>query len=144
VEPEDANPILEAAGERPIREATRLSDLARRPGVSLEALLATAGSASADGHGTWAAIELKYGGYIARDRAAAARARRMEDVALPKIDYAAVRTISFEAREKLARIVPLTLGQASRIPGVSPSDVQGLIMEIARGVSRETGGPVRT
>jgi tRNA uridine 5-carboxymethylaminomethyl modification enzyme len=88
-------------------------------------------------------IELKYEGYLAREAAAAARAARMDDFPLPAtIHYASLTTLSFEAREKLTSRRPATLGQASRIPGVSPSDIQSLLMEVGRAgtqtVSRET------
>jgi tRNA uridine 5-carboxymethylaminomethyl modification enzyme len=64
-----------------------------------------------------------------RERVSAARIRGMEHFELPELDYASLNSVSFEAREKLARNRPATLGQASRIPGVSPSDLQGLVLE---------------
>ena len=142
--PEAANAILESVGESPVREVVRASDLARRPRVPLAALLETNEERADLDLIEWADIELKYSGYIARERAAATRASRMDEVAVPElIEYAGLQSLSFEAREKLARTRPATLGQASRIPGISPSDIQGLIMEIARGVSRETGSRSR-
>jgi tRNA uridine 5-carboxymethylaminomethyl modification enzyme len=88
-------------------------------------------------------VELKYGGYVARERATAQRLRELEGFALPdSLDYRSLRSLSFEAREKLATVRPATLGQAGRVPGVSPSDLQNLVMEVLkrrrRPVSRET------
>jgi tRNA uridine 5-carboxymethylaminomethyl modification enzyme len=75
----------------------------------------------------WAEIELKYAGYLARERNAASRLARLEQLPLPAlVDYSELTAISFEAREKLRRIQPETLGQAARIPGVSPADLQVL------------------
>ena len=81
----------------------------------------------------WADIELKYEGYLSRERAAAARLAQMDDFELPReLDFRALETLSFEAREKLDLVRPASLGQAGRIPGVSPSDLQSLIMEVLK------------
>jgi tRNA uridine 5-carboxymethylaminomethyl modification enzyme len=81
----------------------------------------------------WADIELKYGGYLARERAAAGRLALMGDFALPEtLDYQRFETLSFEARQKLGAARPANLGQAGRIPGVSPSDLQSLVMEVLK------------
>jgi tRNA uridine 5-carboxymethylaminomethyl modification enzyme len=89
---------------------------------------------------TWADVELKYGGYLDRERAAANRLVELEQLAIPQdLVYSTLSALSFEAREKLTRVRPETLGQAGRIPGVSPSDLQNLVREILRArVSRET------
>ncbi|MBI5239332.1 MAG: tRNA uridine-5-carboxymethylaminomethyl(34) synthesis enzyme MnmG, partial [Elusimicrobia bacterium] len=69
--------------------------------------------------------ELAYAGYIRRERQTAEKMRKLEHVPIPKgIDYAAIPTLPPESRQKLAKVGPLTLGQAGRIPGVTPSDVQ--------------------
>jgi tRNA uridine 5-carboxymethylaminomethyl modification enzyme len=81
----------------------------------------------------WADIELKYRGYLARERNAAGRLARMEAFALPgEIEYRSLNTLSYEAREKLHSARPASLGQAGRIPGVSPSDLQSLVMEVLK------------
>ena len=78
-------------------------------------------------------MELKYEGYLARERAAASRMTRMDDFELPgNLEYRKLHTLSFEAREKLHSARPGSLGQASRIPGVSPSDLQSLVMEVLK------------
>jgi tRNA uridine 5-carboxymethylaminomethyl modification enzyme len=141
---EAAASLLAAAGEGPLLEPTRVAELARRPGLALVPLLAAAGQAVEAEEAEWANLELKYGGYLARERERAARLRRMETVALPAdVDYATLLALSFEAREKLAVHRPATLGQAARVPGVSPSDIQALAFVVMRAgkapVSRETG-----
>jgi tRNA uridine 5-carboxymethylaminomethyl modification enzyme len=81
----------------------------------------------------WADIELKYRGYLARERTAASRLARMEQFLLPgEIDYRSLNTLSFEARQKLDSARPASLGEAGRIPGVSPSDLQSLVMEVLK------------
>ncbi|HEX6643665.1 MAG TPA: tRNA uridine-5-carboxymethylaminomethyl(34) synthesis enzyme MnmG [Gemmatimonadales bacterium] len=127
-----ANAVLEAAGSPPIEGPATLACLARRPGVSLGTLLDAAGLPAEDGDVEWPEIELKYEGYLRRERVTARKLREMEAYHLPALDYPALASLSTEARQKLAAARPATLGQASRIPGVSPSDVQALVMESLR------------
>ena len=129
LDPIDARPALEASGSSAIAERTRVADLARRPGMVLVDLLGVAGVEVDAGDAAWADVELKYEGYMRRERAAANRIRSMEDFILPELEYPALNSLSFEAREKLAIARPATLGQASRISGVSPSDIQSLVFE---------------
>ena len=78
-------------------------------------------------------MQLKYAGYIERERMMADRARRLEDIVIRgKIDYQSVNAISTEARQKLVRIDPLTIGQASRIPGISPADINILLLLVGK------------
>ena len=131
--PELANPVLEAAGESAIREPTRLSELCRRPGVSLATLLDASGSGVEAEQAEWADIEIKYEGYLAKERAAAARLSELDEVHLPEeIEYHAITTISWEAREKLTATKPTSIGQAGRVPGVSPADLQNLAFAVLR------------
>ena len=86
---------------------------------------------------------------MAREADAARRLAEMDSFTLPgDLEYPGLSTLSFESREKLNRIRPSTLGQAGRIPGISPADLQNLVVEVVRhrGVSRETGvaGPDRS
>ena len=130
---ESANELLRRHESPPVVGAARVCDLARRQGLSLHSLLEAAGEVSEPAAAEWAEIELKYEGYLAREAAAAARIARLDEFPLPAgLAYRSFRTISFEAREKLAAHEPTTLGQASRIPGVSPSDLHGLLIEISR------------
>ena len=151
VRPDDVNPYLEAVGTAPIEVPDRLARLALRPQVRLADLLRWAGRfdevvapvPGLDGVLEAAETTLKYAGYVEREEATAARMRDLEGVRVPAgFDFAAVRAITLEAREKLARVQPTTLGQASRVSGVSPADVQALLVLLRRGggVSRETLG----
>jgi tRNA uridine 5-carboxymethylaminomethyl modification enzyme len=136
IPPAQANPLLEAIGERRIDAPTRVADLVRRPRTSLRQLLAAAGSPPDDAEPeAWLSteIEMRYEGYLTREREAAARLAEMASFRLPlDLPYDELTTISTEARQKLARVRPESLGQASRIPGVSPSDLQGIVYEVVR------------
>jgi tRNA uridine 5-carboxymethylaminomethyl modification enzyme len=128
-----ANPILQRAGSTPVSERLRVADLARRHNVPTAALLGAAGVPVSDHDAQWADIELKYGGYLQRERAAAFRIAGMDGFTLPAdLQYCRLTTLSYEAREKLQSLRPASLGQASRIPGVSPSDLQRLVMEVLK------------
>jgi len=135
--PERANPVLDAAGESPIAEPTRARELCRRPGVRLAELLAAAGQDVTPGTAEWADIEIKYEGYLAKERAVAVRLAEMEEVHLPAdLEYHAIQTISWEAREKLTAVRPVSIGQAGRVPGVSPADLQNLAFAVLRAKTR--------
>jgi tRNA uridine 5-carboxymethylaminomethyl modification enzyme len=145
IEPDIANPILERCLSSTVTEPLRIWELARRPEVPLRDLLTSVDLDVDDGSADWADIEIKYAGYLARERSAAARLTGLEDLRIPElIDYRTLAALSLEAREKLQSVRPESLGQASRIPGVSPNDLQGLVVEIlrrrdgGRRVSRET------
>jgi tRNA uridine 5-carboxymethylaminomethyl modification enzyme len=132
-DPAGSNPILCGAGSAPIGSRQRVADLARRPRVSTAALLQAAGIGVDAEAAEWADIELKYAGYLTRERAAAGRLSQMDGFALPgELEYEGLTTLSFEARQKLAIARPGSLGQAGRIPGVSPSDLQSLVMEVIK------------
>jgi tRNA uridine 5-carboxymethylaminomethyl modification enzyme len=80
-----------------------------------------------------AEIEIKYKGYLARERAAAEKLAEMANFRLPPdLPYLDLRSLSTEARQKLDRVRPESLAQAGRIPGVSPSDLQNLVLEVVR------------
>jgi tRNA uridine 5-carboxymethylaminomethyl modification enzyme len=131
--PAEANPVLAGRGSSEIGEPRRIAELARRPEVPLLELLEILGRAPSDGSHEWAEIELKYAGYLAKEQSAAARLAQMDEFQIPEgIEYRVLGTLSYEAREKLERVRPRSLGQASRIPGVSPSDLQGLVMEVLK------------
>jgi tRNA uridine 5-carboxymethylaminomethyl modification enzyme len=131
--PDVANPILAELGSSPVAAPVRISDLARRPGTSVVRLLEAAGLEVQEDVAHWADVELKYGGYLARERVAARRLAGMEEFVLPSdLPYQSLLTLSTEGREKLAKALPASLGQAGRIPGVSPSDLQNLVAEVLR------------
>jgi tRNA uridine 5-carboxymethylaminomethyl modification enzyme len=128
-----ANAVLAAYGSTPVVETQRVADLARRPGVPISALLRAAGIEVVEDESGWADIELKYAGYLAREHASAQRLSEMNDFVLPEtLAYRSFLTLSYEAREKLHQARPASLGHASRIPGVSPSDLQNLVVEVLR------------
>jgi tRNA uridine 5-carboxymethylaminomethyl modification enzyme len=144
--PEAVRPALDAAASEPIGEPVRALDLLRRPRVRAPDLLA------ADGAPAWAGapdvlaaveVELKYEGYVARERARAAKLRSQANMLLDnELQYKDFVTVSAEAREKLQRVRPETLAQAGRIPGVSPADLQNLVLEVRR--LRSRAGAVST
>jgi tRNA uridine 5-carboxymethylaminomethyl modification enzyme len=143
--PEQANSVLLGAGATAVTGSQRVSELARRPGVRLTELFRAAGLDS--GMATeWADIELKYGGYLNRERRSAQRMAEMDSLRIPGgLAYEGLHSLSFEARQKLSRVRPETVGQAGRVPGVSPSDLQNLVLAVVKfriGVSRETGRDV--
>jgi tRNA uridine 5-carboxymethylaminomethyl modification enzyme len=143
IRPAAAAALLDRAGSAPIAHAVKLVDLAKRQGVSLGDLFAAAGVGAAlpaDAVVT-AELELKYAGYFERERAQAERLRRMGDFVLPaELPYESLRSLSVEARQKLGALRPRTLAQASRVPGVSPTDLQNLVLEVER--RRRTGAAV--
>jgi tRNA uridine 5-carboxymethylaminomethyl modification enzyme len=133
VSPAQANGILVASGSNGIGEPVRIAELVKRPGVSLVALLQAVGAEFEADDAEWASIELRYGGYLARERVVAEKLQRLEATPLPlDMPWAEMAVLSFEAREKLARVQPSTLAQAGRIPGVSPADLQHLLIEVLR------------
>ena len=130
--PDQANPVLLRAGATPIAASQRASELARRPGVPLADLL-HAGSEYDGAPTEWADIELKYGGYLHRERRSAQRMAEMDEFRIPDdLQYDHLQALSFEARQKLSAARPETLGQAGRIPGVSPSDLQNLALAVVK------------
>ena len=134
IAPAAAAPVLLPTGTT-LTEPERVATVARRPGASLGALLAAAGvplPADVDAVAS-AEIELKYDGYLAREREAAARLAELAAFALPlELPYLELKSLATEARQKLDRIRPTSLAQAARIPGVSPSDLHNLVVETAR------------
>jgi tRNA uridine 5-carboxymethylaminomethyl modification enzyme len=133
LKPLAVNPLLESWGTTPIGEPVRIAELARRPEARFLELLSAADWEGDPGDTVWAEIELRYAGYLKKEEEGAARLAEMNAFELPLgFDYRAVRTISFEAREKLSEVRPETLGRAARIPGVNPADLQNLVLEVLR------------
>jgi tRNA uridine 5-carboxymethylaminomethyl modification enzyme len=131
----EASPVLDRAGSAPIVHSVKIAELAKRQAIALGDLFVAAGV----GHDLLAEavvtadLELKYAGYFARERDQAAKLRRMGQFALePDAPYGEMRSLSLESRQKLAAIRPATLAQASRIPGVSPTDLQNLVLELEK------------
>ena len=136
------NPFLESIGSTPLSGGCRLSDLINRPQISLLnlaeqvkplAMLFDGISVDREEIIEAAEIEMKYSGYISRERAMAEKMQRLEAIRIRgRFNYAELTQISTEGRQKLAAIDPETLAQASRIPGVSPSDISVLLVLLGR------------
>lgn len=136
------NPFLESIGSTPLSGGCRLSDLINRPQISLLnlaeqvkplAMLFDGISVDREEIIEAAEIEMKYRGYISRERAMAEKMQRLEAIRIRgRFNYAELTQISTEGRQKLAAIDPETLAQASRIPGVSPSDISVLLVLLGR------------
>ena len=132
---EELNQILVSRGTSPVNTGVRLSDLLRRPELSYQALkpidkerpdLPEAIFENVE-------IEIKYEGYIQRQKADIAEMRRLEQKVLPKgIDYKEILGLRMEAQEKLQKIKPNSVGQASRISGVSPADISVLLIWLSK------------
>jgi tRNA uridine 5-carboxymethylaminomethyl modification enzyme len=135
ISPAQARPLLAGAKSTPLLHSVKIAELAKRHGVGLVDLFAAAGVETAYSSEALLSSELalKYSGYFAREKAQADRIRSMGDFALPSdFSYNELNSLSYEARQKLSAIQPRTLAQASRIPGVSPSDIQNLVIEVEK------------
>lgn len=136
------NPALESLGTTPLRQGCKLIDLVNRPQVTLTniaehipAFRRCLDSVTERRDETIEAAEVrvKYQGYIDRERMIAEKMQRLENIKIKgKFDYASLQSLSTEARQKLLKIDPETLAQASRIPGISPSDVNVLLVLLGR------------
>lgn len=135
ITPAQVADILRDAGSSPLEHGVKIVEVARRQGVALVDLLRAAGVGNdIPANATITAeLEMKYAGYFERERIQADRMARMGDFALDAdLPYAEMRSLATEARQKLARLQPRTLAQASRVPGVTPSDIQSLVIEIEK------------
>lgn len=142
ISPADINAFLTKMGTAEISQKIKAVGLAARPQIELESLLARIGDAGKlEYNGSAlrrevieaAEIRIKYAGYLEREKGVADKIKRLEDLKIPdEIIYDELASISTEGRQKLSRIRPSTIGQASRITGVSSSDVSILIMYLGR------------
>lgn len=139
VEPTAANPFLEKIGSSPMTEKSRAMKLLLRPGISLKDMMQEIpGLKEAVGDSDilnleQAEIQAKYDVYIEKEKELVKKMATLEDMVIPQsFNYDKLTALSAEARQKLAKIKPGTLGQASRISGVNPSDVQILMVYMGR------------
>ena len=142
IRPDKINPSLEQAGLVPLRQGCKLVDLVLRPQLSLAQLAQFVPALARaieriprrrEEIVECAEILIKYRGYIERERQQAEKLERLEYVFIPEaINYSSIQALSTEARQKLERIRPKTIGQASRIPGISPHDVSVLLVLAGR------------
>ena len=142
ISPDDINGFLTKANTSPLKQKVKLIELAKRPQVSLMELIdevtglqeirKECGARAGEIVET-AEILIKYEGYIVREKLMAEKILRLEKIKLSKdFDYERLKSLSTEARQKLAKIRPETIGQASRISGVSPSDISVLLIYMGR------------
>ena len=142
VKPQFANPVLEEIGSAPISQQVKFTSIITRPNVNIDhlvkmdELLAEKVFSFNEEHNDivqQTEIQLKYEGYIQREEEMALKMHRLDELKIPNdMDYTQLKSISLEAREKLNAIRPVTIGHASRISGISPSDVSVLLIYLGR------------
>ena len=142
VSPEVANPVLDLVGSSPLSQQVKLASVLTRPHVTMEHVLEMSQNVREladklhvehEDAVEQAEILLKYEGYIAREEEVALKLSRLEEVSIPAtMDYSSLKSLSSEAKEKLGKIKPVTIGQASRVSGVSPSDISVLLIHLGR------------
>lgn len=140
VTPEEVNPILEKYESSPMKQGDKFQKVLSRPDVTLADFEAIDRIAEyikknelTEEEKTCAEVEVKYAGYIEKERNNADKLNRLESVRIPdNFDYDKIVSLSFEGREKLKKIRPVTLSQASRISGVSPADISVLLIYMGR------------
>ncbi len=141
ISPAEADGYLASLGESPMGQKRRIAELVPRNEVTLQGLAAVSqplrefldkrqiGEREVEA----VEIELKYAGYIERERQVAEKLQRLESIAIPAgFNFSEIKALSIEARQKLTRIAPRTIAQASRIPGVSPADINVLLVYFGR------------
>ena len=142
VTPEQANPTLLEKESAPINQQVKITSLLTRPHIGLEDLLRvcpearTAANIASEINPdvlVQTEIQLKYEGYIEREKEQANKLARLEDLIIPEpVDYDQMKSVSLEAKEKLRKIKPRTIGQAARVSGVSPSDISVILIHLGR------------
>jgi tRNA uridine 5-carboxymethylaminomethyl modification enzyme len=140
VKPVEANPVLESKGSSPIKQSDKMFKIFSRPNITIkdvrkfEAVESYIQNQNLDDEVIeQAEIQIKYSGYIQKEKNNADKLTRLEYVKIPKgFDYSQVKSMSYEGREKLSSIQPVTVAQASRISGVSPNDISVLLVFLGR------------
>ncbi len=140
VKPEQVNPILESKNTSPVKQQMKLYKIASRPQLTFNDLMQlpavenfVATHHIDDAVKEQAEIHLKYAGYIEKEKLNADKLNRLENIPIPDdFDFSKILSISYEGREKLMKIRPKTIAQASRISGVSPSDISVLLVYMGR------------
>jgi tRNA uridine 5-carboxymethylaminomethyl modification enzyme len=136
----ETNPILESKGTALINQGDKMFKVFSRPQIDLEDIIKFEKVSAYVAENNLdqeileqAEIQVKYSGYIEKERNNANKLTRLEDVKIPEnFDYNKIKSMSIEARQKLNKIRPVTISQASRISGVSPSDVSVLLIYMGR------------
>ncbi|WP_430907131.1 tRNA uridine-5-carboxymethylaminomethyl(34) synthesis enzyme MnmG [Maribacter sp. 2-571] len=138
--PEEINPILEELDSSPVRQSDKMYKVFSRPKVTMEHMMVLDKVAAyVDEHEVddevleQTEIQVKYSGYIAKEKLNADKLQRLENVKIPEdFDYSQLKSLSYEAREKLGAIKPVTIAQAARVSGVNPSDISVLLVFLGR------------
>ena len=138
--PEEINPILEGLDSSTVKQPDKMFKVFSRPKVTMDHMLQLEGVSEFVSDNNLdrevleqAEIQVKYSGYIAKEKNNADKLQRLENIKIPKdFDYSKLKSLSYEAREKLKAIQPVTISQASRISGVSPSDISVLLVYMGR------------
>jgi len=140
VAPEEANAVLETKDSAPVKQSDKMFKIFSRPNIDMSDVRKFGGVneyiAAHDLNEEvleQAEIQVKYSGYIEKEKNNADKLNRLEDIKIPdEFDYSRIKSMSYEAREKLKKIKPTTLSQASRISGVSPNDISVLLVYMGR------------
>ena len=140
VKPEEANPVLESKGSALIRQSDKMFKVFSRPNIGIEDVRKFVAVEDYINQNNLdrevieqAEIQVKYSGYIAKEKNNADKLTRLEYVKIPMgFDYSQIKSMSYEAREKLEKVQPTTVAQASRISGVSPNDISVLLVYMGR------------
>ena len=139
VSPDEINEFLVSVNSAEISQKIKLKQILLRPNIGISDLknkISGLNSFMSDidsDIAEYAEVGIKYEGYIEREKELAQKMNRLEAIKInPDFDYSILKSLSFEAREKLLKIKPNTIGQASRISGVSPSDISVLLIHMGR------------
>ena len=137
---DDANPILEANNSSPMKQSDKIFKIFSRPNITMNDVRKFPGVEEYIQENNLnteileqSEIQVKYSGYIEKEKNNADKLNRLEDVKIPQgFDYSKIKSMSFEAREKLKKVQPTSISQASRISGVSPNDISVLLVYMGR------------
>ena len=140
VKPEEANPVLESKNSAPVKQQDKMFRLFARPNITIDDVRKFKAVDQYIEENNLdpevieqTEIQVKYAGYIEKEKNNADKLNRLENLKIPKgFDYSRLKSMSMEARQKLAEIQPVTISQASRISGVSPNDISVLLVYLGR------------
>ncbi|MGB2760648.1 MAG: FAD-dependent oxidoreductase, partial [Maribacter stanieri] len=138
--PKDINPIFESVDSSLVKQSDKMYKAFSRPNVTMDHMLQLEDVSNFVKENNFdseileqAEVQIKYSGYIAKEKVNADKLHRLEAVKIPaNFDYSKLKSLSFEAREKMTKIQPVTISQASRISGVTPSDISVLLVYLGR------------
>ncbi|GHA38881.1 tRNA uridine 5-carboxymethylaminomethyl modification enzyme MnmG [Salinimicrobium marinum] len=140
VAPEEANAVLEDKNSAPVKQSDKIFKIFSRPNITMDDVRNFSGvnefieqHSLSEEELEQTEIQVKYSGYIEKEKNNADKLNRLEDIKIPsEFDYSRIKSMSFEAREKLKKVKPISVSQASRISGVSPNDISVLLVYMGR------------